>query len=142
MAGVSCAPALATFNIFSRFMVFSGVSLGTRISLRFSLRVTLAALWMRLEARPFATAARVFILHGIITIPLMGKLPEAMGASSWVTLWYQMERTSRPTRASKSGFSILSPNPNSSLITKNAASEILRCTCIPFSQSIWRSLLA
>ena len=62
-------PSLEIFNIFSICVVLRGVSLGTIINLRLSLRATSATRVMEFDAYAFAIADRVFMEHGIITAP-------------------------------------------------------------------------
>ena len=74
------APALAAMYIFFKWMMLKGVSLGSRISGRFSFRLTSAALWIRLSATPDAMAASVFIEQGAMTMPSFLNDPLAGGA--------------------------------------------------------------
>ena len=53
--------------MFSRWIVESGVSRGTSMSLRPSLSATEAARWMRFVIVPAATVPTVAIEHGQIT---------------------------------------------------------------------------
>ena len=62
----------------------SGVSRGTRISLRRSLRWTSAARVIRLVVIPPAIAPSVLMLHGMMTMPPVGNEPLAIPAvKSW-----------------------------------------------------------
>ncbi len=71
--------------MFSRWTRLSGVSRGTRISLRRSFRWTSAARVIRFVVIPCATEASVLMLHGATTIPAVGNEPLAMPAekSAW-----------------------------------------------------------
>ena len=76
------APAIDALSMFSRWTVLSGASLTSSTSLRLSFRWTIAALVSRLSSIPWATDARVLMLHGATTIPFVMKLPLERGASS------------------------------------------------------------
>ncbi|MNT45308.1 hypothetical protein D3C72_1818860 [compost metagenome] len=76
--------------MFSRWITDSGASRGTSTSLRCSFSITSAARSIRLSLMPCATAARVPIEHGQITIASAGLEPEAGGAN----------QASRPNTAS------------------------------------------
>ena len=71
--------------MFSRWMTLRGVSRGTTISGRRSLRWTSAARVTRFVVMPLAIAARVLMLHGETTIPPVRNEPLAIAAekSSW-----------------------------------------------------------
>ena len=73
--------------MFSRWIRLSGVSRGTRISFRPSLSATSAARWIRFDADPEATAVRVRIEQGAITMPSVLNEPDAttapMSSLSW-----------------------------------------------------------
>jgi hypothetical protein len=61
-------------------MEFRGVSRGTNISVLRSFSITSAARSIREYVYPFATAERVFMEHGIITIACATPDPLAKGA--------------------------------------------------------------
>ncbi len=84
-AGRTTAPASVTRRMLSMWASESGVSRGTRISLRRSLRWTSAARWIKFDAAPVATALSVEPLQGQITMPAVMNDPLAMGAvkSGW-----------------------------------------------------------
>jgi len=65
--------------MFSMWIVVSGVSLGTRTKGLLSLSCTSAALRRRLSEYPVAIPARVFMLHGMTTIPWARNVPLAGG---------------------------------------------------------------
>ena len=67
--------------MFSRWMAESGVSRGTRISLRASLSMTSAARSIRLSASPAAIAASVPMVQGQTTMASAGLEPDATGAN-------------------------------------------------------------
>ena len=73
MAGRITAPASAARFMFSICGSDSGVSRGTRISLRRSLRWTSAARWIRLAVVPWAMAPSVLQEQGQTTMPSVGK---------------------------------------------------------------------
>ena len=66
------APMRLRVSIFSRWMLCSGVSLGTRVSGRRSLRHTSAARSSRLLEIPWASEAMLFMLAGTRAIPAVG----------------------------------------------------------------------
>ena len=68
-------------SLFSRWMMLSGVSRGSRMRGRFSFRHTSADRTIRLSAKPAAMAARVFMEQGAMTIPECRKEPLAGGAN-------------------------------------------------------------
>ena len=80
MAGSTTAPASAQADRLRSWIRCSGVSRGTRIRWRFSLRWTSAARWMRFCDRPWAMAATVPMLHGQMTMPPVRNEPLAMPA--------------------------------------------------------------
>ncbi len=75
------APALESVNMFLRWIVLRGVSLGTTTSFLRSFNMTSAARAIKLSEYPVAIAARVFIEHGIIIIPSVRNEPLATGAA-------------------------------------------------------------
>ncbi len=85
IAGRTTAPAWVTRTMFSRWIRLSGVSRGTRISLRRSFRWTSAARVIRLAVIPAAIDASVLMLHGTMTIPPVRNDPLAIPAekSRW-----------------------------------------------------------
>ena len=78
-------PASVTRRMLSICGNESGVSRGTRISLRRSLRCTSAARWTRFDDIPFARAPSVPIEQGQITIPAVRNEPLAMPAEK--SMW-------------------------------------------------------
>ena len=66
--------------MFSMWTRLKGVSRGTRISLRRSLRWTSAARVTRFPVIPWAMLARVLMLHGETTIPAVRNEPLAIPA--------------------------------------------------------------
>src|SRR5919107_930443 len=81
MAGKMMTPIFASFSIFDKWIRDNGVSRGTITNLLFSLIVTDAALEIKLSSYPFAMLDKVFILHGIIIIPLVLKEPLEIDAA-------------------------------------------------------------
>jgi hypothetical protein len=74
-------PSLASFNSFSSIIALIGVSLGTSIKRRFSLRQTAAARVISVSAMPCAIFAMVLSEQGTITIASKRLLPEAIDAN-------------------------------------------------------------
>ncbi len=74
-------PRRASFSMFSSAMAPSGVSRGTRMSFRFSLIATAAALVTRLSAMPVAIFARLVPLHGTTTTAWKRDEPDAGAAA-------------------------------------------------------------
>ena len=74
------APARESFNIFSRCMALSGVSLGTSINFPRSFNIQSAERSIRLKETPEAILPRVPMEQGDITIVLFNADPLARGA--------------------------------------------------------------
>ena len=79
MAGSTTAPASAQRRMLSSCTSDSGVSRGTRISLRRSFRCTSAARWIRLPEAPWAIALSVPPEQGQTTMPSVRDEPLAIG---------------------------------------------------------------
>jgi hypothetical protein len=70
----------------------------TRASLRRSLRHTSAARAIRSAVRPLAIAAKVFIEHGMTTMPQVRNDPEEIDAARLEGSWFTSARASKSAR--------------------------------------------